>query len=107
MTHCKFIFHNDRYVGFKIFGHVGLGTKGKDIVCAAVSAVAQATLIGLEEVLGEEIEYKIEDGLIKCDIKSDGDCAQKMIEMLYKTTLQLSKQYPKNLSVSKMEVRLT
>ncbi len=104
MTYCYFLFRNDRYVGFKILGHVGLGTKGKDIVCAAVSAVAQATLIGLEEVLREKIRYKIDDGLIKCDIKSDGECAQKMIETLHKTILQLSKQYPKNLSVSKMEV---
>lgn len=104
MTYCYFLFHNDRYAGFKMSGHVGLGTKGKDVVCAAVSAITQATLIGLEEVLGEKIVYKIDDGLVKCDMKSDGECAQKMIETLHKTILQLSKQYPKNLSVSEMEV---
>ena len=104
MTRCVFFSHNDRYTAFKISGHVGLGIKGKDVVCAAVSAVTQATIIGLKEVLGEKIVYEIKDGLIKCDAKSENDCAQKMIETLQKTLLQLSKQYPKNLLVFQTEV---
>ncbi len=104
MTNCKFLFNDKRYVGFEFYGHVGLGTKGSDVVCAAVSAITQATIMGLKEVLGEKIEYKIEDGMIECKLKSNGECAQKMIETLHKTVEQLVLQYPENLSVSEMEV---
>ncbi len=104
MTNCEFLFNDKRYVGFEFYGHVGLGTKGNDVVCAAISAITQATIMGLKEVLGERIEYMIEDGMIKCTLESNGECAQKMLETLYKTVKQLSLQYPKNLSVSEMEV---
>ncbi|WP_456400220.1 ribosomal-processing cysteine protease Prp [Mesoaciditoga sp.] len=104
MTKCEFLFHNDRYVGFRFYGHVGIDKKGKDIVCAAVSAVTQATIIGLKEVLGESVEYVIEEGSIKCSFDGKSECAQKMVETLHKTTKQLSYQYPKNLRVFEMEV---
>ena len=105
MTNCEFLYRGEKCVGFRIKGHIGLGTKGKDIVCAAVSAVSQATLIGLEEVVGERIEYRIEDGMIECFLKGNGECSLKMVETLHKTLDQLSKQYPKNLSVAETEVQ--
>ncbi|MDR1515337.1 MAG: ribosomal-processing cysteine protease Prp [Synergistaceae bacterium] len=33
-------------------GHAGFADEGKDIVCAAVSTLMQALLVGLEDVLG-------------------------------------------------------
>ncbi len=105
MTNCEFLYRGENCVGFSIKGHIGLGVKGKDIVCAAVSAVSQATLIGLEEVVGERITYRIEDGLIECFLNKTGDCSQKIVETLHKTLVQLSKQYPKNLSVAETEVQ--
>ncbi len=104
MTSCEFLFNNERYVGFEFYGHIGLGTKGNDVVCAAISAITQATIMGLKEVLEEKIEYKVEDGMINCRLESNGECAQRMLETLHKTLKQLSLQYPKNLSVSEMEV---
>ncbi len=104
MTRCEFLFHKGRYVGFRFYGHVGIDKKGKDVVCAAVSAITQATIIGLEEVLGEKIEYNIEDGSIECTLQGKMECAQRMVETLHKTSKQLSIQYPKNLSVSEVEV---
>ncbi|WP_051962879.1 ribosomal-processing cysteine protease Prp [Mesoaciditoga lauensis] len=105
MTRCEFLFHKGLYVGFRFYGHVGIDRKGKDVVCAAVSAVTQATIIGLEEVLGEEVEYEVKDGSIRCTIHGEMECAQRMVETLHKTVSQLSIQYPKNLSVSEMEVQ--
>ena len=104
MTRCEFLFHKGRYVGFHFYGHVGIDKKGKDVVCAAVSAVTQATIIGLEEVLGEKVKYEIKDGSIECVLDGKAECAQRMIETLHKTTKQLSAQYAKNLTVSEMEV---
>ncbi len=106
MTECEFLFCNGEYVGFRISGHVGLSVKGKDVVCAAISALSQSTLMGLNEVLKMDVDYNIKDGLIKCELKRSDYCAQKMIETLYKTLIQLSDQYPKNVSVFGTEVKI-
>ncbi len=103
MTKCEFTRKNGRYIGFKFSGHVGIDSKGKDVVCAAVSAVVQATIIGIAEVLEEDISYIIKDAKIECRLKSTSECAQKMVETLHRTAKQLAAQYPKNLSV--MEVK--
>jgi|UniRef100_A0A7V3RE85 uncharacterized protein YsxB (DUF464 family) len=105
MTRCDFFLESGEYIGFKISGHVGLGVKGKDLVCASVSALSQSTLIGLNEVLKMDIDYKIEDGMIECHLKESNECAQKIVSTLHRTLDQLSKQYPKNVSVFGTEVK--
>lgn len=60
------IFKNkDNYIEkYNISGHADYDIKGQDIVCAAVSALAQTTLISLVEVCGIEekkIEYFIDE----------------------------------------------
>ncbi len=94
---------NGHYEAFEFSGHVGIDTKGKDVVCAAVSAVVQATIIGINEVLKERIAYTIKDGKVKCRVNSDDECAQAMIKTLHQTVKQLAVQYPKNLSVVEVE----
>jgi len=47
--------------GFRIKGHAGFAKSGKDIVCAAVSAIAY-TAIGSIEEYGVGGEYKDKDG---------------------------------------------
>lgn len=60
------IFKNkEGYIGkYNVSGHAGYDAKGKDIVCAAVSALAQTALISLVEVCDIEekkIEYFIDE----------------------------------------------
>lgn len=40
--------------------------KRSDIVCAAISALTQAVVIGLNEVIGLQTALEIEDGYIYC-----------------------------------------
>ena len=71
------IFRNDKneIVSFMLDGHAGYDAKGKDIVCAAVSAVTNMTLIGLGEELALPLEFKKGDGgYLKCalgDVSAD------------------------------------
>ena len=39
--------------GFTITGHAGYDVMGKDIVCAAVSALSQTCVISLEILIGQ------------------------------------------------------
>jgi hypothetical protein len=43
-------------VGFRVEGHADFGEYGTDIVCAGVSAMAQAAVFGLREALGDALK---------------------------------------------------
>ena len=48
---------NRRKDGFIITGHAGYAEPGKDIVCAAVSALTQAFIASIEELTQDKIKY--------------------------------------------------
>ena len=64
------VFYRDRQgaiTRFEITGHAGFADRGEDIVCAAVSALGQAAILGLEEVLDLIPEVDLdEDGRLIC-----------------------------------------
>lgn len=53
---------------FEVSGHAGYDVPGKDIVCAAVSAVVQTAVIGLTDVIGLKVEYRQKNGNARCII---------------------------------------
>jgi uncharacterized protein YsxB (DUF464 family) len=72
-------------IELKVSGHVGLADHGEDIVCAAVSALTQTALIGLEKVARHPFESKVRDGYLSCKVKPGGTAesvakAQAIIE---------------------------
>ena len=57
----------DKIEGFMVWGHAGLAPGDGDIVCAGVSAVSTAALIGLAELVPGSARYKIlPQGLMYC-----------------------------------------
>lgn len=50
---------------FEIKGHSGYAEEGRDLVCAAVSAVSQTALLGLLKVCGINVNYEVRDGYLK------------------------------------------
>ncbi|WP_026485964.1 ribosomal-processing cysteine protease Prp [Caldanaerobius polysaccharolyticus] len=46
----------------EITGHAGYSDYGKDIVCAAVSAIAQTALLGVKELTGAKVEESVRPG---------------------------------------------
>lgn len=55
---------------FSITGHAGYAKRGKDIVCAGVSAIAYTTLAALKEIAGI-CNYTEKRGSIECSIPKD------------------------------------
>jgi uncharacterized protein YsxB (DUF464 family) len=50
-------------------GHAGYAKKGKeDILCAAVSAIVQTAVGGLQDVVGIEPDYSLDEGNITCEV---------------------------------------
>ena len=56
--------------GFEIQGHSGYAESGKDIVCAAVSALAY-TAVGAISDMHKEPLWKSEDGYMKCIVPDE------------------------------------
>jgi uncharacterized protein YsxB (DUF464 family) len=56
---------------FKLAGHAGQAPHGQDIVCAAVSGLAQSIIGSLQEIVGIEPQYSLEPGRIYCEIEED------------------------------------
>jgi len=53
-------------MGFEVSGHSGYAEAGKDIVCAAVSAIVQTAILGLMDVVGIEVMYDQRPGKARC-----------------------------------------
>ena len=49
-----------RISAFSVHGHSGTAPKGRDIVCAGVSALTQTALLGLGRHLHRELDYHID-----------------------------------------------
>ena len=60
MTTVK-IFKNKQIItGFVVSGHSGYAEEGSDIICSAISTLAQSVCVGLENVLNLKPEIKID-----------------------------------------------
>lgn len=60
-----------RLAGLTVYGHAGFAPRGQDIICAAVSALAQTAVLGLEKQLQVVPEVHIEDGKLECFLPGD------------------------------------
>lgn len=98
----------DEIVGVEAKGHAGYAKFGKDIVCSAASAVMQTALLGLIDVSGARVEYKIgEDGYLKFTVpepqdKEEGIRQQAIVRTMMLGLRDLEKGYKAYL---RMEVK--
>ena len=61
MTRCEFFTEDDRITGFTISGHSGYEERGKDIVCAYVSAVVTMAEATINDVCGAKAKVRVRD----------------------------------------------
>ena len=96
----------DKIKAYEVFGHSNFDDYGKDIVCAAISILAQTTLMSLVDVCGileENIDYTIEEetGYLEVILKEGLDSSKfesaqivlKTFELGVKSTLENYSKY--------------
>ena len=104
------IFRNGKHIyGFSADGHSGYAEEGSDIVCSAVSALTQTTLLGIIQTVGAEAVYKIDErGSIECRLtEKNPDKLEKselLIKVMYEGLCNIKESYGKYLSVAEREV---
>lgn len=115
MIHVK-IFRNQKgyFNRYTISGHSGYDIKGQDIVCAAISVLAQTALMSLVEVCGvkeEEIKYFIDEekGILDVILPKNMDKSIKDKTQIVLKTLELGIKsviaiYPKYIILEYKEV---
>lgn len=97
-----YVDRSGRVTGYRIEGHAGYGDRGTDIVCAAVSALGQAILSGLETVAGLEPRVTMREGYLECLLppgEEDGQAGQVLLGTLQLGLRQIEKEYPGRVEV--------
>ena len=92
--------------GYEVSGHAGYADAGADIVCAAVSALTQATLNGLRNVLKAPVMFDQDDGgaFMEANLTPEATEAQiQQAQLLLGTLLEglraIERDYPRNLRI--------
>ena len=88
--------NNTKIEEVSIKGHANYSDKGKDIVCAAVSAIATYS-INLMEKFGFKINSIVEDGYVKMINNANSDIVDKIFETLEYSFNSLYEEYPRNI----------
>jgi len=88
-----------RWCSFQSKGHSGYHDSGKDIVCAAISAILQTALLGIIAFDHEITEYSTEDGFLECNLaKKSANDFEIQIQSVVTTAalgcLNIAIQYP-------------
>ena len=110
MTKIKFFKVQDGYNGFECSGHTGYASLGRDILCAAISSVTQACVIGITKVLNINAKVKRDDnsGYLKIELpkninKDNFNKSQVLFDTLYISILDLMEGYSKYISMEVIE----
>ncbi|NPV27192.1 MAG: ribosomal-processing cysteine protease Prp [Firmicutes bacterium] len=101
-------FYNEQgeIIGFEVEGHAEYAPYGEDIVCAALSVLAQTTVLGLQYHLPEPPDFKISDGFVRCFLperlkQRDQENAKIIVETMRLGMETIQKSYPRNVKVFK------
>jgi len=92
--------------GFEAQGHAGFAEHGQDIVCSAVSALTQATWLGLEQVACARVAAEADEtaGHMRVLIGEEPgskpyEAAQVLLETLRLAVTALGRAYPGHVSL--------
>lgn len=89
----------DSIRGFRIQGHAGMAEKGQDIVCAAVSVLAQTAVLGLTRHLRLEPKVERQDGYLTCMFTEQDIIRMESVQAILITMAiglkEIAEQFPK------------
>lgn len=74
---------NITQTGLTVDGHAGYAKAGNDIICAAVSALAQGLIHSLDSLTDDRISYQIRDGLIGIKYENLSEQGKLLIDSFF------------------------
>lgn len=79
MIRVRFRRRRDRTVGFTAAGHAGAAEHGRDLVCAAVSALTQNCAQALRRVASADVRVRQAPGYLDCRLRSEPSAATETL----------------------------
>lgn len=80
---------------FDISGHAGAAQSGMDIYCAAISAITQTAVVGLQEYANVRVDLQMEDGYLTCMLLNRQDASREDVKTITSTMLLGLKSFQK------------
>ena len=77
MIKCEFFTEDDRITGFTVSGHSGYAEAGKDIVCAAISAVVTMAEATINDVCGAKAKVRVGEDEARITLKLPKSCDEE------------------------------
>lgn len=99
----------NRIRGVRIKGHAEAAEHGRDIVCAAVSVLAQTVLLSIVDQIGREIPHRMSSGNLVFDVPEDLSEEESirtdaLMRALCLGLTDLSESYREYIKITKEEV---
>ncbi|MDF2928285.1 ribosomal-processing cysteine protease Prp [Anaerospora sp.] len=91
---------DEAIIGFRVSGHANVAPKGHDIVCAGVSALTQAAVLGLERYLKRQFTLDITSGKLLMELTGPPDeRTQAVLETMLLGLQEIASTYPKSVQI--------
>ena len=104
MTRCEFFTEGERITGFSVSGHSGYAEAGKDIVCAAISAIVTMAEATINDVCGAKAKVRVKDEDARITLMLPASCdeeetVQAVLSGMLVTLLSFKEDYPDYIEV--------
>ena len=95
--------NREEFIGFEISGHANYAMKGYDIVCAAISTISQATVLGLKLIDENIYEYVTDDdGVLFVVFENTKKRTDLLMTILHEVLKDIQYQYSDYLELKLM-----
>lgn len=85
--------------GIRIEGHADYEEKGKDIVCAAVSTLAQTLIKALESFTHDKSWHVLRPGYINIDYRNLSEAGKLLVDSFFLGICGIKEAYPEHLEI--------
>lgn len=83
--------------GVTVDGHAGYAEAGRDIVCAAVSALAQTLAKSLDALTEDRITHAQHNGYMRIDYKNLSEGGRLLVDSFFVGACMIATEYPEYL----------
>lgn len=96
--------HHD-HNGITIVGHAEYAERGKDIVCAAVTALVEQLITSIERLTPNTPTYTMEPGYVNVKTSSPTEETKLLIDCFFIGAENIEEQFPDHVRVTRRERR--
>lgn len=80
----------------KISGHAGYAEPGKDIVCAAVTALTQTLIQSIENLTDDKIECRISPGKVEVEYGNLSEKSKTLVDSFFIGICLIAEEFPEH-----------